>query len=330
MFDQFTSCDERAVIDEVVRHCNLDQTWLAADDCLTFRNFHAWPLARDLFSQNTYVALPIRVAQAAQDAGCRVLLGGYYGDALFMTPTYVLADRLYQGRLLDAAKWLTAHWDLYRHWVSLVDAVLRPLLSPTLKRIYRRLRRRPFQAPIDGIAPTRLHALATAREKAPLSDEPPGLLPTQRRLRNFVLHSIWGADSASARGMTANRFGLERAAPYFDRRIVEFVLAVPAEHLNCPSWDRGLQRNAMRQLLPEPIAQQQKTQDYRPVLAAGLAESLPALRTWLGDHPLILTQRWAEPNWLRDSLRMGHTAPDGGYALSVFLHLERWLRSLDQ
>ena len=329
VFDKFPSCDERAAIDEVVRHCDLDQTWLTADDCLTYRNFDAWPLAPDVFSYNFYVALVVRVAEAAQQAGCRVLMGGYYGDALFIGPSYIAADRLREGRVLAALAWLKDHADIGHLKRELIDQLLRPLLPPRVKAVYRRILRRPLQPAIPGIAVGRLRALQAALRAQRPEPEPAGLLPTQRRLRGLLLHPIWGADFASARAMTANRFGLERVSPYLDRRLVEFVMAIPSERLNRPGWERGLQRHAMRRVLPESVSRRQKHQDYAPLLANGLAEACQGVVPRLARDARILSGGWVIPECFEAQLAAGAHTPDQGRALSVFLHLERWLRALE-
>ena len=55
------------------------------------------------------------------------------------------------------------------------------------------------------------------------------------------------ADKASA------AFGIEARYPFFDRRLMEFCLALPAEQKLAQGWNRWVQRRAMEGILPPEI-----------------------------------------------------------------------------
>ena len=55
----------------------------------------------------------------------------------------------------------------------------------------------------------------------------------------------------------ADRFGLDLAHPFFDRRLVEFCLALPPEQRLHDGWDRVVQRRAFEGLVPDEIRSRQ-------------------------------------------------------------------------
>ena len=69
-----------------------------------------------------------------------------------------------------------------------------------------------------------------------------------------------------------NRHGLEIALPYYDRRLVEFIMAVPAYILGRPGYSRLLQRQSMIGYLPEFVWQRQNRTSFVPLMQKGLQD----------------------------------------------------------
>ncbi|MBK7206651.1 MAG: hypothetical protein IPH90_11880 [Thermomonas sp.] len=51
----------------------------------------------------------------------------------------------------------------------------------------------------------------------------------------------------------SSAFGIESRHPFFDKRLVEFCLSLPARQKIRDGWTRVVQREAMRGVLPEPL-----------------------------------------------------------------------------
>jgi asparagine synthase (glutamine-hydrolysing) len=71
-------------------------------------------------------------------------------------------------------------------------------------------------------------------------------------------HALELADKAAA------AFGLEGRYPFFDRRMIEFGLALPAEQKLGQGWSRFILRRAMAGILPESIRWRPSKADLTP------------------------------------------------------------------
>lgn len=227
-------------------------------------------LARPCSFHNTYVLDAL--AEAAEARGLPVVLSGFGGDfTLSYRGTGVPGALLRQGRL--GAAWSSARalrsfglksllvrellaplvpaawWDLLETW----RGRNRPILRPGLPR--------PRGLPTPGQIAT-----ATPRERMLLPFGPGGL--------GFVLADLREGP------------GPEVRHPLLDRRVVEFMVTVPADLLVEEGWKRSPMRRVMQGVLPPEIA-------WRPCkgrpLDAAMAARLRAARAealdWLERHP---------------------------------------------
>jgi asparagine synthase (glutamine-hydrolysing) len=80
---------------------------------------------------------------------------------------------------------------------------------------------------------------------------------------------IWPATLELA-DRAAAAFGLELRFPFFDRRLIEFCLALPMGQRLDLGWTRVILRRAMRGILPEEVRQRVGKQDLSPNYVRGL------------------------------------------------------------
>ena len=65
---------------------------------------------------------------------------------------------------------------------------------------------------------------------------------------------------------------MEVESPYYDRRLVEYAMALPADQLGRPWRSRWVQRNAMAGLLPDAVRERYEKTDFDPLVTRGLLE----------------------------------------------------------
>ena len=70
--------------------------------------------------------------------------------------------------------------------------------------------------------------------------------------RKVYQYNVWHEDRSAAGS------GIEARVPFLDHRLVEFVTAVPAVRRERLLWDKRILREAVRDLLPEEVAQREK------------------------------------------------------------------------
>lgn len=188
---------------------------------------------------------------ACTAAGCRVVLTGLRGDDVFGGLGY-LADRLGTLRLAGLGAELDA-------WASVVGGSRRRLLwslcvLPWLRwaQPVKRLLRPPALAPVRLAQPRALPGRLARAEALDLVTGPMTILTTELFELNAASH------------------GLVPAYPFWDRRVVEFLLAVPVDVRIGGGVTKRLLREAMAGIAPEANLQRRDKLSLAPFFRRGL------------------------------------------------------------
>ncbi|MDH3377251.1 MAG: asparagine synthase-related protein [Gammaproteobacteria bacterium] len=325
VFDTLKSCDERRFIQSAIDHCGLDATFIPSDTLWTFHDLAGQALPRDGLCWDCYALLPTAIARAASDSGCRVLLDGHFGDALFTSGRFVLADLVAEGRFRAFASIIRNHGRHIDTW-DIANNLLRPLLPASLKRIYRRVRPATVAAANPALHADRLRGRRPGIRTPSLFGQrvSPGRI---QRYRDLTA-SWWTERHSTLESML--RLPMRRCSPYFDRRIVEFIMALPTEQLGRPGRNRWIQRNAMRKVLPAAVAERSSKTSFEELLRIGLLDKERTRVQHLSHNSLITRQNWVKSGWLDSQIEVGDGWDSDGYFLSKFLHFELWLRAIDE
>jgi asparagine synthase (glutamine-hydrolysing) len=239
VFDELPSCDERAWIDPVVRHCGLEPLQFAGDAEWPLRELAGWRRNPNSPEDDLYRRLVERARELARSAGCTVLLSGMFGDHLYSGVHGWLWERLGDGRALgDARTELRGRGGLRRLGVALL---LRRVPAP-VKRL-----RRAMTGPRPWLTRYAGEMLAEAGAWPPSAAR--GLRPAQHR---SVL-GLLAAHGVSGETFHAASAGVDVRYPFRDRRVVELMLRLPSDQLYRPGVSRPVLREAMRGLLPEAV-----------------------------------------------------------------------------
>jgi asparagine synthase (glutamine-hydrolysing) len=218
VFDRHPACDERAYIEPVVAQHGLDAAYIPSDDAWTFHYLAEQPIAGDFLWTDCYVELPRRVARAAQDAGCRVLIDGHFGDTLCSGHSYYAADLLSRGHWRRLLVLLGTERNTADRWRSLIHHGLRLLLPEWLRHAYREFKPLPIKPFVAGLAPHRLERLTATQPGGRYPSRCQGLSPGRRPRCRSLLNPSWPTGMAAVRGFLYARHRLEKTSPYFDRR----------------------------------------------------------------------------------------------------------------
>lgn len=220
-------------------------------------------------------------ARASSD-GARVILDGFDGD------TVLLQSPKYLSELLLTLKWRTlirairdeaeqaevsrrriARQYIMKPSLGTLKSRLRCSVPSPLLRVYRRIKNgaRPSWSMDSLTAVSIVHpclaAEARLAEKAEhthtriMSD-----LCTSRGKHEAQLD--WGlatffvemANKASA------SFGLSAHFPFYDKRLMEFCVALQPEMRRYKGWERGIARFAMENIIPDSVAWRRRKSDY--------------------------------------------------------------------
>jgi asparagine synthase (glutamine-hydrolysing) len=278
----------------------------------------------------------IRLQSELAAAGIRVTLSGLGGDHGLTGSFYHYADLLRRRRLRNVVE---RYSDVARSpglgWTSamFLRAGVWPVVPPRLKRIIRRAVR-PWR---QGVPPWIGRGLADRTGLADrLRDDPtPDNLESVARYDVSQLYRAgWGPLSELFERASAEA-GLEDRHPFYDRRLIEFMVALPDEQ----RWQRGLTkyilRRALRGLLPESVRRRTDKADYSCLFA----DALEAMGGAVFFGNLVAARRgWVEPREvlaLHRRMRARFEAGDEAYGddawkLWMIAGLDIWLRSLEE
>ena len=149
-------------------------------------------------------------------------------------------------------------------------------------------------------------------------------VPGQWEHYRLLVNSYSTQGSAAGRQLTT-RYGIQLADPFWDRRLVEFAIAMPAYQLGRSYRPKSLLRQAMRGHLPQSVHERRRQTSLRPLIEKGLLKQERESVVEIFSDPGIVRRKYVEPVWLRQELNAGIRWTQHGYLLWLCLSLELWL-----
>jgi asparagine synthase (glutamine-hydrolysing) len=248
--------DERVFVDAVVAQGGLQPHCVRGDllSPLTDIDRALWHLDEAFAAPNLY--LHWALYGAARDRGVRTLLDGIDGDTTVSHGLERLAALARTGRVVTLGR--ESHALSRRHGAGVGDLLWRfaiqPLVPVSLRQGARRLRRgEPAWATHTLIRPEFAHRMGVAERMEAAEREQGRPARSAREAHGRAMQSglipyvLELADKAAA------AFGVDPRYPFFDRRLMELCLAMPADQKLLGGWTRSVMRRAMDGLLPEEV-----------------------------------------------------------------------------
>ncbi|GAB4550738.1 MAG: lasso peptide isopeptide bond-forming cyclase [Pleurocapsa sp.] len=257
IFDRITECDERSYIQTVATEQDIEPHYIQGDEVgvLTDWQRTIWHQDEAYYAPNIF--LHCELYRKAQQQNVRVLLDGFDGDTTISHGIAYLAELARTGNLLYLILELQG---LSRNfgrspWQLLWRHGLQPILPSKLLRLSKKLSslnqtptairlqlQQDFVRRID--LKERIKTLQRGRSQLPKTSRE----AHYRRLTAGVMpFALEVADKAAA------SFGIEPRYPFFDKRLMEFCLALPPEQKMYRGWTRIIMRRAMNGILPRKI-----------------------------------------------------------------------------
>lgn len=263
-----------------------------------------------------------QIAACIASQGNRVVLSGIGGDEFtggVPTPTPELQDLLARGHFRTLAHQLKV-WALNKRkpWFYLLFDAAREFLPPALLGFPKHRRPAPW---LDPTFVKRNQAALTGYEDRTRIF---GSLPSFQGHVN-TLDALRRQLSCSALSSDPPR---EKRYPYLDRRLLEFVSAIPREQLVRPGQRRSLMRRALIGIVPDEILNRKRKAFVSRGPGIAIAAELPRLAD-LGQHSLMSSLGLADPTRFVEALQtVRRGADDPIVPLIRTLGIELWLRNL--
>ncbi len=350
VFDDFPESDERYFQRQVVDKYQIKNTIeIPSDDFFLFQNQlqHA-PLTDEPSGGFSAYDQVLRTVSAVYRFGARVWLRGDGGDAILQGNPLYLADLLRKGRFKELTRelkmWSYARNQTYLH--ALINFAIKPLVPEFWQTILSPiLHVKPeywhyfdsFGGPVmvDWVNPDfakKMGARKRLRELLPDRHFPVQSMRIEYRSLYEDTGYCWMDE------YVASPQSIEIRMPYYDKRLLEYMLGVPMglkTYIEVPSGRRHrkvIMREALKDILPEEVRTRRRGPDFgRPALR-GLQQELPRLiekgqtrgfetvRRGYLDHDKFTRSlsHWMQGNWTH----LGNLLN----ALSIELWLDRMHR----
>lgn len=330
--------DERSQIQAVLDTGGFEPHYIEADRLSPLRDidrihFH---LDHANFAPNLY--LHWAMYGAAQEQGVRVFLDGFDGDATVSHGFERFTE------LAQTLRWYTAWREaklLSQHQLSGVSPTrivkeycVKPLTPRWAFMTWQFLRGRRGDA---------------AGSKILISSKLKNQTGIERRARTMLRSQVSWSLTRSARELhwqsvtqalyaytlemadkAASAFSLEGRYPFFDRRVMEFCLALPAEQKLAQGWNRWILRRAMKGTLPPEIQWRRTKGNLSPNFHRRLLDFERANLDRIIQEPGPIT-RFVDADAMRAAYReyqKSHVQTRGeSIQLFAAVNLALWLRS---
>ena len=199
----------------------------------------------------------------AQEKGIKVMLDGIGGDELLAASFDHLTDFMFQGRIREMLLQLWHDSTSYScsPWSVFFNYCLKPAVPPLIKTYLKKVLH-PFRG--NGI-PSWINEdqLKKRGIDKPISPTPIRF-PTRAQQR--IYNGLWFGWNMNVVWDIGERFsaffGIESRFPFFDQRLVRFLLALPEEQRWSTKWPKRVLRKSMQGILPEVIRIRRDKADF--------------------------------------------------------------------
>lgn len=333
VFPDVLVCDERPYIEAVLDHVDVTPHFVRADQTSPLSEFErvVWHQDEPFYAPNLFIHRNLYRTAARHDM--RVLLDGLDGDSTVSHGIDYLTDLARSGRIRRAvseARALAPSRGVAPR-TMLFEYVIRPTVLPPLRHLRQSIQGDGETASIPPLVDSEFARTIDLRQRLE-DDEPdsPDGLPSARvshyedLTSGLVPYALEVADGAAA------EFALEPRYPFFDKRLVEFCLALPPEQKLQQGTTRFVLHEALAETLPDEIyARCGKTS-----LSANFERNLlrferPRLEETILDPPAYLT-KWFDVDHLQRQYRQ-YAAGEYGNSLHVWkaITLALWIDKCD-
>lgn len=336
-------CDERPLVEDIRRKYDLDVRYVAPPRELGWLD----PDPRGFLASPTTSAgsLLQTLFAAAPQAGVRVMLTGDIADAVVRGSRLVFESLLRQGQLREFRR----HWRAYRRTSgesaarSFITAVLTPSLPLALQKLVNaRILERDLRRETRYIVPGWLEQsvsqqLIDAHIRQSLAAESARLFASPTRTMEF--DQLYPPEF----GLAPIGSPLEFRRPFADRRLHEFLFAIPPEQKFSPhpetdeiyAASKMIVRRSMRGILPESIRARTYQTHFGSFFIDEVMRAWPAYEEVFGPgrRSELAARGWIDQQRFWERLQLLKASGSYGNDFIYIIRMaaiETWLRTFNR
>ena len=287
-FRSLKDCDESVYSQAVADKCGLKVNWVECEDFWLLKGAYEDGLSREDPFQCWDLMDQWILGKLAND-GARVLLTGHGGDSLMtgLGTLTLMASDVRRGNWRALSEMRT-RLKAANHSVAsgMVKYLVGPLLSSNLR--YKLKHLAGDGRAIPSWIPKGYHAAYESIERRMAS------WPTV--FRDWDRQQEWQLIQPISTGVRramhwyqrlAAPYGIEVRHPLYDRRLAEFMLAIPQKLVRYEGWVKGFLRRAMSEILPSEVAWRRDKPTLAEYYHYGVGKEAPAIFKALENSPLV-------------------------------------------
>ena len=277
--EQFEKSDERKYMDAVLKQADgIIPHFVNASKHGPYDGIDATMDRYDgvVIPPNRYIEAAIY--RSAQEQGVRVLLEGHDGDTTISHGCDRLRDLGHDGDLFTLASEYRLLQKRYQSKCSIkklvVDYVIKPRLSPKVLRWVQNLRGNEQHRPLCF---SMLHPDIKSQidydylQHQMLGYDPLEYANARIEHARSMTWSAWEM-SQEFKDIDASTCSIEARYPFWDRRLMEFCLALPANQKLNKGWTRSILRRGMQGILPDLICNRVTKSSLAPNILKKMSE----------------------------------------------------------
>jgi asparagine synthase (glutamine-hydrolysing) len=328
--------DERAFIDAVLATGGIEPHYVQADRLSPFTDVERvfWHEDEAVLAPNLYIHWALYGAALHQ--GVRVLLDGIDGDTTVSHGLSYLAELTYRGRwktlLMEAIALSRTSPSSFSPQRVIWQYGVKPLIPESIQKICCRLRRRPSGwADHSLIHPVFAERIGLAQRTRLFLNDGSGTDRSARRAHWQGLTSGLVPATLEVANRAAAAFSIEPRYPFFDRRLMEFCLALPPDQKLHQGWTRVIMRRAMANILPEEVRWRVSKANLSPNFQRRLLDVDRELLDEVILHDPKAIEQYVQIPALRKAYQRYISHPTAADAVVVYgaVTLALWLRNVN-
>jgi asparagine synthase (glutamine-hydrolysing) len=274
--------------------------------------------------------------ERAKAQNCSRLLSGHWGDQVLFCISY-LSDLLASGQIsafrshyAEIPKWLTTEeWRFYKKiiWRKVVKNLV-PQLIPFVKKLNRWRGNSPVGA---GLYTSEFGKLATQGSTGKLWD---GTSASEYQADLYLqARSRYHQDCLDWNFKVSSHFGMDIRFPFYDHRLISFLLKIPGELQNIDGRPRGILRDSLKGLIPESVRNRTWKSDFSEFVNRTLKTEMKQIEAVLGKNALVFELGILDPKKtsaaitrMVANMRKTENCTDA-WAIADLVALEIWLKT---
>ncbi len=336
-FSELEQCDERENSGRITHRYKISTIRIPADDAWTLANYPEHGPDADEPYVGVYQRLIDRTVGAARNDGTRLLFSGDRGDLLVGCAITDMPDLLIHGNLIALYKELRFRASPAKVPSSAFKHAVKPILIDAARSVFATL---PTGV-VERLKPSRKNRTPKRTsihnhlnegflgEYDTLTDIYEPVEPLRRRSSQKRHRYIF--TPMHMKGMvwserTNARLGVGFADPFSDRRLTEFVLAIPQRFVNRLCDQKRLLRTAMRNIIPADAIRGALKVSPEPLCEKGLKHEARNLVIDLITNSEVARHGYVKETALHNEVRAYLNGANNLDVVWSVLSLEMWLR----